>query len=54
MIIKIKRQRTADSAPYWQSFSYNGPLHITVSALLDAINYTDDIFDIEGNPATRV
>lgn len=54
MIVKIKRQRTPDSEPYWQSFSYNGPLHVTVSAVLDAINYTDDIIDIEGNPTTRV
>ena len=54
MIVKIKRQRTPDSAPYWQSFSYSGPLHVTISAVLDAINYTDDLFDTEGNPATRV
>jgi succinate dehydrogenase / fumarate reductase iron-sulfur subunit len=54
MIIKIKRQSTLNSAPYWQSFSYNGPLHITVSAVLDALNYTDDLFDIEGNVAPRI
>ena len=54
MIVKIKRQRTADSDSYWQSFLYNGPLHVTVSAVLDAINYTDDLFDTEGNPAERV
>ena len=54
MIVKIKRQCTPESAPYWQSFSYNGPLHVTISAVLDAINYTDDILDTEGKPATRV
>ena len=54
MIVKIKRQHTPDSATYWQSFSYNGPLHVTVSAVLDAINYTDDVLDIEGKPTTRV
>ena len=54
MIVKIKRQSGPDSAPYWQSFSYNGERHITVSALLDIINYTDDIIDVEGNPTTRV
>lgn len=54
MIVKIKRQKSADTAPYWQSFLYNGPLHVTVSAVLDAINYTDDLFDIDGNPATRI
>ena len=54
MIVKIKRQHAPDSAPYWQCFSYSGPLHVTISAVLDAINYTDDLFDIEGNPAKRV
>jgi succinate dehydrogenase / fumarate reductase iron-sulfur subunit len=54
MIVKIKRQRSADSAPYWQSFLYNGPQHVTVSAVLDTINYTDDLFDTEGNPAARI
>ena len=54
MIVKIKRQRTPDSSPYWQSFLYNGPLHVTVSAVLDAINYTDDLYDSEGNPAARI
>ena len=54
MLVKIKRQANTDSAPYWQSFSYNGPLHVTVSAVLDAINYTDDPIDTEGKPAKRI
>ena len=54
MIVKIKRQQTPDSASYWQSFSYDGPLHVTISAVLDAINYTDDIVDTDGKPTTRV
>ena len=54
MIVKIKRQSSPAAAPYWQSFSYNGPMHVTVSAVLDAINYTDDMIDTEGKFATRV
>ena len=54
MNVKIKRQSSPDAAPYWQSFSYNGPMHVTVSAVLDAINYTDDMIDTEGKSATRV
>ena len=54
MLVKIKRQKNKDSKPYWQSFSYNGPLHVTISALLNAINYTDDIVDANGNKTTRV
>ena len=54
MLVKIKRQNAPDSAPYWQSFVYDGPGHVTIAAVLDALNYTDDLFDIEGNPATRI
>ena len=54
MLVKIKRQSKLGSDPYYQSFSYNGPKHVTVSAVLDALNYTDDLFDIDGNPAERI
>ena len=54
MIVTIKRQSSPEAAGYWQSFSYNGPEHVTVSAVLDALNYTDDLFDIQGNPAQRI
>jgi succinate dehydrogenase / fumarate reductase iron-sulfur subunit len=54
MIVKIKRQQNAESPSYWQSFTYNGPVHVTVSAILDALNYTDDLFDTEGNPANKI
>ena len=54
MIVKIKRQQDAESAAYWQSFAYDGPKHVTVSAVLDALNYTDDLFDITGQPASRI
>jgi succinate dehydrogenase / fumarate reductase iron-sulfur subunit len=54
MIVKIKRQNNPDTPYYWQSFEYNGPKHVTVSAILDALNYTDDLFDIEGNSASRI
>lgn len=54
MIVKIKRQRDFESEAYWQSFRYDGPAHATVSAVLDALNYTDDLFDIDGRPATRI
>ena len=54
MIVKIKRQSALDTPAYWQSFAYTGPTHVTVSAILDALNYTDDLFDTEGKPATRI
>ena len=54
MIVKIKRQANSESPSFWQSFSYNGPGHVTVSAVLDALNYTDDLLDVEGKPAPRI
>ena len=54
MLVKIKRQSAPDSAPYWQTFTYDCSGHITVSAVLDALNYTDDLFDTEGNPAPKI
>ena len=54
MIVKIKRQHDSSSEAYWQSFRYDGPEHVTVSAVLDALNYTDDLFDIDGKPAARI
>ena len=54
MLVKIKRQSAPNEPYYWQSFNYDGPKHITVSAILDALNYTDDLFDVDGNPATRI
>lgn len=54
MLINIKRQRGADSEPYWQSFECDSNPEMTVSALLDRLNYTDDLYDIQGNPAPRI
>ena len=54
MIVKIKRQDAPDSEAYWQSFIYSGPHHVTVSAVLDALNYTDELLDAEGKPAAKI
>lgn len=54
MFVKIKRQVDKDSKPYWQTFRYEGSQDTTVAALLDALNYTDDLYDIEENPALRI
>ena len=54
MIVKIKRQASPDSQSYWQTFKYEGAKHVPVSAVLDALNYTDDLFDTEGVPAPRI
>ena len=54
MIVKIKRQANAMATPYYQSFVYDGPKHVTIAAVLDALNYTDDLLDADGNAAPRI
>ena len=54
MLVKIKRQTAPNTEPYWQTFTYDGPKHVTVSTVLDTLNYTDDLFDTEGKPAARI
>ncbi len=54
MRVKILRQQTPVSEPYWEIFSYDGPKDNTVAGLLDYLNYNDDITDINGNKTTRI
>lgn len=54
MIIKIKRQISSKAEPYWQSFEYNGSLNVTVAAVLDYLNSTENLLDIEGDYAKPI
>lgn len=54
MIVKIKRQKNAESPAYYQSFRYDGSKDVTVSAVLDYLNGTDRLTDIDGKPADRI
>ncbi len=54
MKVKILRQVTPVSEPYWESFNYNGPSDITVAGLLDHLNYNDDIVNDKGESTTRI
>ncbi len=54
MKVRILRQQTPFSEPYWEVFSYDGPRDNTVAGLLDYLNYNDDISDINGNKTTRI
>lgn len=52
--IKILRQKDRESRPFYQEFAYDGGRDITVAALLDYLNYHDDLFDAEGKSASRI
>ena len=54
MLVRIKRQKNQNEKPYWQTFEYKGNTDATVVAVLNSLNYTDDLFDVDGNPASRI
>lgn len=54
MLVHVKRQKGPNEKPYWQIFEYNGNLDVTVVTVINSINYTDDIYDIDGNSAKRI
>lgn len=54
MKVKILRQLTPFSEPYWEEFTYDGPKDNTVAGLLDYLNYNDDIVTASGEKTTRI
>jgi succinate dehydrogenase / fumarate reductase iron-sulfur subunit len=54
MKVRILRQASPFSEPYWQEFSYEKKENQTVAGMLDELNYKDDLQDINGNPAPRI
>ncbi len=54
MKIKILRQQSPVSEPYWESFDYEGPDDLSVAGLLDYLNYHDDIVNDEGKRTARI
>lgn len=54
MKVTIKRQDGPDTKPYYQTFIYDGDKKTTVAAILETINYKDDLFDENGTPCRRI
>lgn len=54
MKVKIKRQDSPGAVPYWQTFDYDGSGVDTVAAILEHLNYKDDLFDENGEPCRRI
>ena len=54
MKVRILRQQTSDSSPYWESFDYDGTREISVAGLLDHLNFNDDIINSDGKKTTRI
>ena len=43
MRVRILRQESPTAEPYWESFDYDGPRETSVAALLDHLNFHDDL-----------
>ena len=54
MNVRILRQLGPDTPAYWESFNVDVTDDMSVAALIDYINYNDDVFDAKGNPTTRI
>ena len=54
MRVKILRQASPATEPYWQEFRYEYNGNQTVAGMLDELNYKDDLVDINGDPAPRI
>ena len=54
MKVRILRQCSPEDMPHWETFDYNGPEDASVAAVLDYINYNDDIETDAGERTTRI
>ena len=54
MRVKVLRQSSPGSEPYWQEFSYERKDDQTIAGMLEELNYLDDLKDIKGSSAPRI
>ena len=54
MKVKVLRQQSPFSEPYWEVFNADVPGDMSVAGLLDHLNYHDDIVDENGKSTTRI
>ncbi len=54
MKVKVLRQQSPASEPYWETFDYDGPAENTVAGVLDYLNYHDDMVNAAGGRTARI
>ena len=54
MKVRILRQNSPLSGPYWESFDYNGPADNTVSGLLEWLNCRDNMVNDMGEKTEHI
>lgn len=54
MNVRILRQSSAHAPARWEGFDVEVTPDMSIAALLDHLNFDDDLVDDEGNPTTRI
>lgn len=54
MNVEVLRQTCPGAEPYWEAFSYDGPLNISVAELLEVLNERDPLVNMEGERTRRI
>ena len=54
MKVKVLRQKSPDGLPYWEIFDASFDGEMSAAALLDHLNYHDDIVTEDGTPTARI
>jgi succinate dehydrogenase / fumarate reductase iron-sulfur subunit len=54
MLVRVKRQKGPNENSYWQCFEYNGSVDVTVVTVINHINNSNEIYDIEGKAVERI
>ena len=54
VVIRVKRQRSPESAPFWQDFNYDGSPSDSVAAALRELNARTSLTDAKGAPAEPI
>ena len=54
MNVRVRRQQTAASEGYWESFTVDVPGDMSIAGLLDYLNHNDDIVDDQGRHTARI
>ncbi len=52
--LKIRRQESAQTQPYFQTFRYDGLVEVTVADAIEQLNSREFIIDIDGRLAARI
>lgn len=54
MKVKIKRQESRRSAPFWETFFFRSEGRITVAAILERLNDRDQLEDVQGRRCRKI